>query len=141
MPTYPYYCSCGNQFEEVRPLRKHRPLALCRLCGKWARQYLTPPVMVVAQPECRYTSPIDDTPITSWAARRNDLDKHNCVPYDPEQKTDYLRRQQESQAKLDKAIDTTVEAAIEKMPTKQRGKLYSELTEQGATVNVARGTL
>jgi len=89
-------------------------------------------------PDVSYTSPIDGKPITSQQARNEDLKRNNCTPYDPEQKTDYARRMKDSEAALDKSIDAGVEEAIAKMPTAKRGKLYSELTEQGLDANVVR---
>ena len=97
-------------------------------------------MLVIPQPECRYESPIDGTPITSWAQRREDLARHNCEPYDPGRKEDYLRRQKESQGALDRAMDSTIEEAVELMPYKQRAKLNAELTEAGVTAEVERRT-
>ena len=93
-----------------------------------------------AQEECRYTSPIDDKPITTWAQRLDDLDRHNCQPYDPEMKTDYHQRQKDSDASLDKAVEESVEEAIAKMPTKQRGQLHKELVEMGTDLTYHRST-
>jgi hypothetical protein len=98
------------------------------------------PLLVKAQPECRYDSPIDGTPITTWRQRRTDLDRHNCQPYDPEMKTDAVRRRQEKDAAIERSVDATVEEAFEKMPTKTRAKLASEVTDQGADCSYLRGT-
>ena len=94
----------------------------------------------VAQDVC-YDSPIDGTPITSWAARQEDLKRSNCRPYDPEQKTDAANRRKAEEAALDTMIEAHAEEVTEKMTTAQRGKLYSELTEQGTTAEIVRTSL
>lgn len=97
-------------------------------------------MLVVVQPECSYDSPITGEPITSWEKRREDLAKHECVPYDSAQKDDYLRRVADDDATLDKAIEATAEEFVEKLPNKQRGQLQSELTEQGYGLDYSRST-
>lgn len=99
---------------------------------------ITAPLLVKVAADVRYDSPVTGEPITSWAQRNDDLKRHDCIPYDPEMKKDAARRQQEKLDALDKSIDTQVEAAIEKMPTKERAKLHSEVVEQGKTVEVTR---
>lgn len=98
------------------------------------------PLMVKVEPTIAYDSPIDGQHITSWHARREDLKRHDCVEYDPEMKTDYVRGIEARDKQLDQSVDAHVEAAIERMPTKQRGRLYSELTEQGVDLEYARST-
>jgi hypothetical protein len=98
------------------------------------------PLLVVAQPECNYTSPIDDTPITSWAQRREDLAKHGCRPYDPMMKDDHIRHEKEREAALDQAIESTVEAEIGRMPGRKRAALHSELVEQGVDMKLERSS-
>jgi hypothetical protein len=88
-----------------------------------------------------YDSPIDGRPITSWDARQEDLKRSHCRPYDPEMKKDAERFRQAQDAALEASIEATVEEAIEKMPTAKRGKLMSELTEQGVGVEYARSTV
>jgi hypothetical protein len=106
-----------------------------------AEQIITAPLLVkVAQDVC-YDSPIDGRPITSWEARREDLKRSNCRPYDPEMKTDAARYRKAQDDALEASIDQHVEETIEKMPTAQRGKLYSELTEQGVQVEYVRSTV
>ena len=140
MPEYVYQCPAGHEMSRFLSIKNHLPFVDCERCGAIARQVLTAPLMVKAAPDVCYDSPIDGTPITSWAARREDLAKHGCREYDPEMKTDYHRRLKDSEAALDRAVDAHVEASIEKMDTKQRGKLFSELIEQGMTTEIVRRT-
>jgi hypothetical protein len=126
--------------EYYYPLYRHQSERIC-ICGAHAKQIITAPILVAAQPECRYDSPVTGEPITTWAQRQEDLKRNNCRPYDPEMKTDNERRAADQERALDRSIDEHVEATIEKMPTTQRGKLYSELTEQGVDVHYHRTTL
>lgn len=140
MPEYLYQCPAEHHMSRFTNVKNHRPFVECDVCGVLAQQVLTAPLLVKAAADVCYDSPIDGTPITSWAARRNDLATHGCREYDPGMKTDYHQRIKDSEAALDRAVDTHVEASIEKMPTKQRAKLYSELTEQGVSAEVVRST-
>lgn len=101
-------------------------------------QIITAPLLVKAAAAVCYDSPIDGRPITSMQARREDLKRNNCTPYDPMARQDYDRRVKDSEAELDKAIEATVEEEIHKMPSAKRRKLYSELTEQGMTAEPVR---
>lgn len=109
-------------------------------CGAMAHLVIQAPLLVkVAQDVC-YDSPIDGAPITSWQARQEDLKRNNCRPYDEDQKVDVSRKQKEAADALDRSIDTSVEAAIEKMDGRTRGRLASELTEQHLTAEPVRST-
>ncbi len=136
---YEFLCQCGAHFTVPLTLSNHATVQQC-LCGRNANQVITAPLLVKAAADVCYDSPIDGTPITSWAARRNDLAKHGCREYDPGMKQDYHQRLKDADAALDKAVDTHVEASIEKMPTKKRAKLYSELTQEGVSADVVRST-
>lgn len=140
MPRYEFHCPIGCHVERVLTLRQHGQVQTCDEHGYVMEQIISAPILVVAQPECHYTSPIDDRPITSWAERRNDLARSNCQPYDPEMKTDAARFRAEKQAAVDLAIDATVEESVEKMSTKQRAQLWSEVREQGVGMETLRST-
>jgi hypothetical protein len=101
---------------------------------------ITAPLMVMAQTECRYDSPIDGTVITTWAQRRDDLDRNHCMPYDPEMKRDGETRLKDSDAALARHVDEHVERTIEKMDSHTRGTLYNEMAHEGKTVEYWRGT-
>ena len=141
MPEYLYACPHGHTMSRILPVRLHRPFIDCETCGVLALQVITAPLMLkVAQDVC-YDSPIDGAPITSWAARQEDLKRSGCTPYDPMQKDDATRRVKEQDAALDRSIEVYAEQVTEKMSTAQRGKIYSELTEQGLTTEYTRSTV
>lgn len=89
--------------------------------------------------DIHYDSPIDGRPITSMAARREDLARSGCVEYDPEMRKDANRRIQEADEKLDKSVDNLVEAEFARMPSAKKEKLAAEL-ESGLTVEPVRQT-
>ncbi len=140
MPLYQFHCPAGCCFDRFLTLRQHQDQQTCDTHGYAVTQIISAPLLVKAAADICYDSPIDGRPITSWDQHQEDLKRNNCQRYDPEQKTDYLRRQRESEVALDRAIDEHVESTVEKMPTAKRAKLWSELTEQGITADVVRGT-
>lgn len=140
MPNYTYRCSDGHQFTEFLSIINHVSSKGCQQCGQTAVQIIEAPMFVKVAANVCYDSPIDGRPITSWQQRHEDLKRNGCTPYDPEQKTDYDNRIKQGEAELDKAIDAHVEESVAKMPSKKRAELWSELTEQGKTLDVVRTT-
>ena len=140
MPLYDFTCAHGCREERYLTLAQHRMPQACFFHWMAMQQIIAAPLVVSVQPDIFYTSPIDDRPISSWAAREEDLKRHGCRAYDPAMKQDAERFRNESQASLEKAMDETVERAITKMPTKQRGQLYSDLVDKGMTAEPIRST-
>lgn len=118
-------------------LAEHTPDVLCD-CGGAARQMVVA-FTVWSRPDIYYTSPIDGRPITSEAARRDDLARNNCEPYDPGMKQDYQRRIKEGEERLEKGLDDTVERVFDAMPSAKKEKLAAELSD-GLTVAPERQT-
>ncbi len=139
MPYYDYQCQNGHRTTMYLTLANHVGTQPCA-CGEMAEQVITAPILVACAQDVCYDSPIDGRPITSWQARTEDLKRNNCQPYDPEMKTDYANRLKRQEAELDKSIEQYAEQVTEKMPTATRGKLYSELTEQGVQAEYVRST-
>ena len=140
MPLYTYRCSEGCYFERFLSVKHYQVPQLCELHQAVGERIIAAPLMVTAQVECRYDSPIDGTIITSWAARRNDLAKHHCQPYDPEMKTDHLNRLKDQEQAIDRAVDDTVERAWARMPKAKQQQLQKELVNMGADLTYTRST-
>lgn len=83
--------------------------------------------MAFVQRDICYDSPIDGRPITSMAARREDLARNNCQEYDPGMRQDYDRRVRESEAALEKSVEESIDREISAMPARKRELLQSEL--------------
>ncbi len=80
------------------------------------------------QPWDRYISPASGKVITSYKDRRKDMIETGCVDYEPSLKKDITKHWKSEEAKLEKAIDETVEKEIQAMPMRKREKLSEELT-------------
>lgn len=110
----------------------------CDQCDLAAVRIFTAPVMVKAQPDIAYNSPIDDRPITTHAARKDDLARHGCIEYDPEMKKDAARRTQDRQEALDRSVEQTVTREIAKLSPAKRRQLKKEVVNMGAGLEVNR---
>lgn len=141
MPKYVFKCPDGCAFEQFMTLGQYlQGVYLCPLHGLQSMPVIQAPLMVKVAADVHYTSPIDGRPITSHAARNEDLARSDSIPYDPGMKQDQQRHQDESQRALERDIDQSVEEAVEKMSTSERGRLHSELVEQGAGLAIERST-
>ncbi len=136
MPLYEYECPKGHTFDRYMSAKDHKRKQKCE-CGKMATQIITKAPMGFVQPDVCYDSPIDGRPITSRAARRDDLARNHCQEYDPEMKRDAERFRKETQDKLEREIDETVERQIAGMDGRKLERLGTELTS-GADINVER---
>lgn len=136
MPLHDFRCARGHVTEEFVAQGVDEVTCACRLPA--TKVFLTAP-MAFIQPDICYDSPIDGRPITSKQAREEDLARSGCVPYDPEMKTDYVRRAEREQAELEASFDRTVDEEITKMPARKRELLQSELSA-GADASLERVT-
>jgi hypothetical protein len=125
MPTYVFHCPRGHQFELFRSIRDFAREAPCE-CGETGKLVVQRTIGYV-QGECRYDSPIDGRPITSWAQRKDDLARAGCQEYDPEMRKDADRARRLSDERLERSMSETVEREIEKMPAVKRERLHNEL--------------
>lgn len=138
MPLYQYRCAKNHAFERYLSLEDYSLPQACEACGLLGVREISAPLLVSAQAECRYDSPIDGTVITTWEQRRDDLARHNCVAYDPEMKTDTERRITEKDTTLDRSLDEHVEKTWANMPTAARRQVASELVDQGMDAHIIR---
>ena len=138
MPIYEYECACGNAFDRYFPASKYLEPQACT-CGQTALKVIrTPPIGFVQKDIC-YDSPIDGRPITSMAARREDLARNGCVEYDPEMRKDYTRRVEADEKRLEQSVDALLEREIAALPSRKQEKLAAEL-QGGVTADIVRQT-
>lgn len=138
MPLHDLRCEKGHTFEAFIPLADLDRSRVCD-CGAAAhRVFLVPPMGRVEKVE--YTSPIDGRPITTKYGRIEDLARNNCVEYDPEMKTDYMRRQAAEAQALEAKADALVEQQIHEMGSRKRERLEAEL-RGGADLAFERSTM
>lgn len=138
MPNYGYECPLGHAFERYFSLEAYDRTPRCH-CGARAQRTFTP-VQIGTIRKIEYTSPIDGRPITTEAARRQDLARSNSVPYDPMMKQDQDRRVAASAAALEKSVSDTVERTVASYPSAKREKLYNELAA-GTGIEIERKTV
>lgn len=138
MPIYEYKCKCGTLFERHLPVDKYQEPQTCE-CGNVAEKQISRILMARVMPDISYESPITGQPITSYAQRREDMARADCVEYDPGMRTDYTSRCAREEADLEKKMDETVNRTIAQMPAKKREQLTSEL-EGGADADTIRIT-
>jgi hypothetical protein len=93
--------------------------------------------MVAIQADISYESPTTGKMINSYRARAEDLAESNCVPYDPDQKTDHINNVKAADDKLENKITGFVEKEIAALPVKKKERLVSEM-ERGMTCEIVR---
>jgi hypothetical protein len=138
MPTYLWRCLNDHRFDRYSTVDGRNDPQICE-CGASARRIITA-AQIFVQPDVHYDSPIDGRPITSMQARREDLARSGCQPYDPMMKQDTDRRIERETLELENKIEETVEAQIHDMPSRKREKLAAEL-EGGVTAEPTRVTV
>lgn len=137
MPIYEYACLSGHSFERYLPVSEYDCPQTCE-CGAASTKQLSAPMVLADLPG--YQSPVDGRWIEGRKARREDLARSNCVPYEPSMKADYLKRIEKGQAEIDKKVEAHVEAEIHRMPVRKREKLEQEL-RGGADVGIDRSSV
>jgi hypothetical protein len=96
--------------------------------------------MVFVSQDVHYESPTTGRVITNRQARLEDMKASGCIEYDPEMRTDYQRRIKDSEAKLDREVDHTVDKMIAELPGHKREQLVNEMAA-GLTAEPVRQTL
>lgn len=125
MPTYEYLCGQGHPFERYLPISQYASIQTCE-CGSVGRKIISKP-MILVSPDIHYESPIDGKPITSLSARKEDLARSNCVPYDPDIKQHVNEKRKREEDNLYKSMDRTIDREIALMPARKREKLEAEM--------------
>lgn len=134
-PIYEYLCRSGHAFERFLAVKDHATPQACE-CGAASEKQLSALMVVADLPG--YQSPVDGRWVEGRKARREDLARNNCVPYEPSMKADHARRLKESNEAIDRKVDAHVESEIAKMPARKREKLAAEL--QAKDLSVERST-
>lgn len=137
MPIYVYKCPfCLKEEDHFRTVDERNDAPSCH--NRKMERVITIP-MVFVSPDICYDSPIDGRPITSMAARKEDLARSGCIEYDPEMKTDRLRNIERKDRELEEKVGQSVEAEIASMPARKRERLEAEM-QGGMDIAPERGT-
>lgn len=138
MPAYEYRCANKHKVTKFFRVRDYVEAVDCDKCDLAAVRIFTAPMVKVAPDVC-YDSPIDGKPITTHAARYEDMKRNGCIPYDPEMHKDAARKVQEDNAALDVSIDDTVHREVARLPKAKKDQLVKEVVNMGMTAEVMRG--
>lgn len=108
MPVYDYSCRvCGSIIENVvRSAADSEFGPEC--CGRATGVTWTAMPGTIARRFEPYLSPCDGRPITTEAARRDDLAQSGCIPYEPGIRQDQDRRAREHEVATDRLIGDIV---------------------------------
>lgn len=135
---YEYRCANKHVTTKLYRVRDYVEAVDCEECDLVAQRLFTPPILVKVSADVCYDSPVTGEPITSHAARVEDMKRHDCIPYDPEMKHDFVRRREESQKQFEEQIENTVCREVANMSADKRARLANELITHGADVEVVR---
>ena len=137
MPIYVYKCPKGHEFDVFKAIKNIDTPTYCE-CGEEAKRKIVPTMLNCdMQPWEYYESPVSGKPITSYKQRKEDMERHGCVDYEPSMKKVQKQKIKAEDAALDKKVDDTVEREWEAMPTSKKEKLANELTS-GADIELTR---
>ena len=135
MPLYDFSCQCGEAFERFVPLKNFSDPQECA-CGLPASRVISAPMFTVDA--TGYTCPITGNWIGSKHQHRENLARHGCRVLETGETEAAEARRKQADAKLDKAIEETVEREFEAMPSEKKEQLHNELVNGKLDVAVER---
>ena len=139
MPVYEYYCNhCRGRFDKFHKLADYAKPTTCPQCGGLSEKLLSAPA-VVGDYE-GYECPVSGKWVEGRRQHEENLKRTGCRVFEPGERESLIRRKAAEEAALDRAVEETVDAAIEAMPTRKREQLVQEL-QGGADVKVERQTV
>lgn len=135
MPLYQYHClGCHETFDRFMPLALYRQTVV-HACAGIGQKMILPPMVRGDLPG--YESPIDGRWIEGRRARKEDLRRSNCRPYEDGEKEYHERNRARENERLDARIDESVEREFAAMPARKKELLEQEVLA-GATTVVQR---
>lgn len=124
MPVYVAQCpGCERTAEYVRCIAEHFKAPKCDGCGVQMQQILTPVRGFVDMPA--YRSPIDGREVRGRAARREDLKRNNCRPYEGREQEEKVaaKHRAEQEKKFDEKLTDELSAGYETLSADKRAAL------------------
>jgi hypothetical protein len=123
MPLYEARCTvCKKNHDYYQTVANCQDTPIC--CGvKTEKVIFNPPMGYVHN--IHYTSPIDGRPITTTQARRDDLARNNCRPWEgmEQEKKEAERRAQYEEQKQDAKLEKTINETLAHMPSQKKAVL------------------
>lgn len=138
MPIHDFRCQGCQKVEErfvsVTNLQEPQTHA----CGAaMDKVFLTPPMVTPDLPG--YESPVSGEWIEGKSARRNDLARNDCVPWEPGMREENAKRREASARNEEKVIDQAFESTLAEMPVRKKETLEQEI-RAGASAEIMRAT-
>lgn len=118
MPIYTYHCiRCDRVEEAYRSISNRHDAPEC--CGEKTQIHIVAPAV---QPDIPgYESPVTGKWVEGKSARREDLRRTGCRPYDPEERKDAKRWHAENEKVMDAKLEASAWKAWYSMsPDKRR---------------------
>lgn len=139
MPIYEYWChKCAKRFEAVHSVAEYQALTPHPECGEIGEKRIFT-ANLVCDDLPGYLSPVTEKWVEGRRARREDLARSGCRPYDPGEKEEFLRRRAKEEADLDRSVDSQIDAAVAQMPARKLELLEQEV-RAGASLEFTRST-
>lgn len=136
MPIYAYRCGgCGTSQDIFKRIAQLDEPEACERCGVPMTRQVAAPVVLGDYPG--YACPITGDWIEGRKAHIENLKKHGCRVYEPGETEQARTSADFAEKQLESSIESTVEEFIEKLPTRKREQLATEL-ESGVDVGVIR---
>lgn len=136
MPIYAYKCpSCVAAQDVLKRIKDLDLPEACGSCGAVMDRLVVAPAVRGDYPG--YNCPITGDWIEGRKAHAENLKKHGCRVYEPGETDQAKAAAAFAEKQLESSIESTVEEFIEKLPTRKREQLATEL-ESGADVGVVR---
>lgn len=136
MPLYDFKCTDGHGFERFLPLSEYDTPQKCE-CGADAVKQLSAPMVLGDLPG--YTSPVDGRWVEGRTARREDLRRTGCVPWEPGMRQDSERKSSEKDNRFEETLESVVSTELAQLPARSRESLEKEV-QAGASAEVVRGS-
>ena len=135
MPLYDFSCQCGSRFERFVALANFSDPQHCT-CGLPARRVISAPMFSVDATD--YTCPITGDYVGSKHQHRENLAKHGCRVFETGEREAAEQRRRAEDARLDKAIEDSVEREFEALPSDKKEQLHNELVNAKVDIAVER---
>ena len=136
MPIYAYRCGgCGTSQDIFKRIAQLDEPESCERCGASMTRQVAAPAVLGDYPG--YACPITGDWIEGRKAHIENLKKHGCRVYEPGETAQARTSADFAEKQLESSIESTVEEFIEKLPTRKREQLATEL-ESGVDVGVIR---
>lgn len=123
MPIYTARCrddQCRHEQDYFQVVAKHDQSPPCNACDGPTKQIITTTFIQTDLPA--YQSPIDGREVRGRKARREDLKRNGCRPYEGREveEKEAARRRNYKQEKIEKAVDDQLERTITDLDASNR---------------------